>query len=83
MIKAMPNNDAITPFAMASYAMIKSLTDSRDYKNQYEILAEFIRFIIADKGIRCFTADDMCMRLREGFGFDIPLKLKIAQPFLL
>lgn len=57
---------------MASYAMIKSLTDSREYKNQYEILAEFIRFIIADKKIRCFTADDMRMNLRCSFGFDIP-----------
>lgn len=68
----MARNDSITPFAMASYAMIKSLTDSKEYKNQYEILAEFIKFIIAEKGIITFTADDMRRDLRQSFGFDIP-----------
>jgi len=69
----MKKENVITPAVLASYAMIKSLTDSKDYKNQYEILAEFIRFTIVDKGMKNFSIEDMQNRLLNDFCFSIPL----------
>lgn len=69
----MKKENVITPAVLASYAMIKSLTDSKDYKNQYEILAEFIRFTIVDKGMKNFSIEDIQNRLLNDFCFSIPL----------
>ena len=55
---------------LASYAVMKSLSDSNDYQNSYEILADFIRYIIVDRKWHEFTTTDITNALKEEFGFD-------------
>lgn len=55
---------------LASYAVMKSLSDSKQYKNSYEILADFIRYIIVSKNLHSFSISDISEALRLEFGFD-------------
>ena len=47
-------NNKVTSVTLASYAMIKALTDSNEYRSQYEILAEFIKYIIVKYRLKSF-----------------------------
>lgn len=57
---------------LASFATIKSLSDERKYHSPYQILGEFIRFIITSEHIYAFSAAEMKNHLRLQFGFEIP-----------
>lgn len=59
---------------LASYAVMKSLTDSNEYHNSYELLADFIRYIIVDRHLYSFSAIEISEILSSEFGFDnIPI----------
>lgn len=51
---------------------MKSLVDAQQYQSPYQILAEFIQYIIIKSNLHSFTAIEMKNRLFEVFGFDIP-----------
>lgn len=55
---------------LASYAVMKYLADDKEYKNSYEIMADFIRYIIVDKNLHSFSVIDIESYLRNEFGFD-------------
>ena len=57
---------------LASYAMLKSLADEKKYQSPYQILREFIRYIINIDSLYTFSAVEMKNRLNEHFGFSIP-----------
>lgn len=57
---------------LASYATLKSLADEKKYKSPYQILREFIQYIISVDSLYTFTAIEMKNRLNEHFGFLIP-----------
>lgn len=57
---------------LASFSTMKSMVDAKQYQNPYQILAEFIQYIIAKKNLHSFTAVEMKNRLLEEFGFNIP-----------
>lgn len=57
---------------LASFSTMKSLVDAQQYKSPYQILAEFIQYIIIKSNLHSFTAIEMKNRLFEVFGFDIP-----------
>ena len=57
---------------LASFATIKSLSDAKKYHNSYQILAEFIRYIIVTDSLHSFQANEMKNKLNERFGFSIP-----------
>ncbi len=57
---------------LASYATIKSLADEKKYQSPYQILREFIRYIITTDSLYTFSAIEMKNRLNEYFGFSIP-----------
>lgn len=57
---------------LASYATLKSLADEKKYQNSYQILREFIRYIITTESLYTFSAIKMKNRLNEYFGFSIP-----------
>ena len=57
---------------LASYATLKSLADEKKYKSPYQILREFIRYIISVDSLYTFTAIEMKNLLNEHFGFGIP-----------
>ena len=57
---------------LASFSTMKSLVDAQQYQSPYQILAEFIQYIIIKSNLRSLTAIEMKNRLFEVFGFDIP-----------
>lgn len=57
---------------LASFTTMKSLFDAKTYQNPYQLLSEFISYIIVSDKIRSFTAVEMKNRLETTFGFDIP-----------
>lgn len=61
-----------TTAILASFATLKSLNEKNKYKNSYQLLAEFINYIIHTKKLLMFTAIEMKNYLFEVFGFDLP-----------
>lgn len=57
---------------LASFATLKFLNDNKKYKNPYQLLSEFIGYIIQSKGIYSFAAIEMKNFLKEVFGFNVP-----------
>lgn len=57
---------------LASFATMKSLVDAQQYQSPYQILAEFIQYIIIKSNLHSFTAVEMKNRLYEVFGFTVP-----------
>lgn len=57
---------------LASFATLKSLSDEKKYKSSYQILQEFIRYIIIEKSLYIFSAIEMRNQLNSVFGFNIP-----------
>lgn len=67
-------NQTLKNSTLASYAVMKSLTDSNEYHNSYELLADFIRYIIVDRRLYSFSAIEISGILSSEFGFDnIPI----------
>lgn len=57
---------------LAAYSTIKGMVDSKQYKHQYYILAEFIKFIIAEHNLSSFSIFQMEGLLKSDFEFDVP-----------
>ena len=57
---------------LASFATIKILNDTKKYNNAYQILSEFINYIIYTQKIYTFTSVEMKNYLKYFFDFDIP-----------
>ena len=57
---------------MASFATIKSLSDAKKYQSPYQILREFINYIIVSDSLYSFSAIEMKNRLSGHFSFSIP-----------
>lgn len=57
---------------LASFAILKSLSDEKKYQSSYQILREFIRYIITSDSLYSFTAVEMKTLLTEYFDFSIP-----------
>lgn len=58
---------------MASYATFKELYNSKEYLSPYQILSEFIKYIIVSKHLYNFTSTDIQGHLNEEFGFKPPI----------
>ena len=70
----MSNKEQLKTTTLASYAVMKALTDRNEYRNSYAILADFIRYIIVNKNLHDFSLTDISNELKVEFGFDnIPL----------
>ena len=57
---------------LASFSTMKSMVDAKQYQSPYQILAEFIQYIVVKNNLHSFTAIEMKNRLNEVFGFDVP-----------
>lgn len=66
----MRNKEQIHNSTLASYAVMKAMTDSNEYRDSYEILADFIRYLIVDRKWRSFTITEINAELQSEFGFD-------------
>lgn len=58
---------------MASYATFKELYKSQKYNSPYQILSEFIKYIIVSKSLYTFTSTDIQGHLNSEFGFNPPI----------
>jgi hypothetical protein len=65
-------NNSKSTSLLASFATLKSLSDAKQYQSPYQILTEFIRFIILSDSLYAFSASEMKNRLNDHFGFSIP-----------
>lgn len=54
---------------MASFAMLKGLSDAKKYQSPYQILREFINHIIIFDSLYSFTAVEMMNCLMDHFSF--------------
>lgn len=57
---------------LASYAVYKNLYDNREYRSSYQIIAQFIKYIIYEKNLRKISVTDINNSLKEEFGFLLP-----------
>jgi len=57
---------------LASYVTYKELYSNDSYKNPYQILAEFILFVIETNKLYLFSAYEMKKKLNDDFGFNLP-----------
>ena len=58
--------------AIASFALLKALNDSGKYKSPYQLLSNFIGYVVYDEHLHTFTLPEMRDRLQSHFGFKIP-----------
>lgn len=65
-------NRANTTSLLSAFATIKSLSDAKKYESPYQILAEFINYIINIESLYSFNSAEMKNRLNNQFGFIIP-----------
>lgn len=61
-----------TASILSSFATIKSLNDSKTYINAYQVLGEFIGYIVSTQKLYSFTSSEMKNKLESVFGFNIP-----------
>ena len=57
---------------LAALATLKSLSDEKKYQSSYQILGEFIKYIIISTPKYAFSAIEMKDQLYDQFGFSIP-----------
>jgi len=57
---------------LASFATLKSLSDAKKYQSPYQILAEFVKYIIVTESLYTFSAVMMKTYLHDYFDFEIP-----------
>lgn len=59
-------------FVLASYVTYKELYKCEKYRSPYQILGEFIKYIIYENRIYQFSCSEMKKRALDTFGFKIP-----------
>ena len=57
---------------LASFATLKSLSEEKKYHSPYQILCEFVKYIIVSNSLHCFTVPEIQRHLMKEFGFSIP-----------
>ena len=70
MLKTQSKLEAIS--VLASYATLRSISESKKYQNIYQLLSEFIKYVIISEKKHVFTSSDMKNMLKKSFGFDLP-----------
>ena len=68
----MINNESNSAI-LASYVTLKELYNSNKYRSSYQILVEFIKYIIINDKLHSFVLFQMKERITEVFGFNLPM----------
>lgn len=58
--------------AIASFAVLKVLNDSQEYRSPYQLLSKFIEYIICEEQLHTFKSEEMRFMLQNHFGFNVP-----------
>ena len=64
--------ETYSPAILASYATFKELYNERKYRSPYQILAEFIKYIVLTENTYSFSLLKMKQDLKRVFGFELP-----------
>ena len=65
-------DDIYSESILASYATYKELYANDNYRSAYQILAEFIKYILATEEIYSFSIPELKKRIQDVFGFRLP-----------
>ena len=57
---------------LASFATLKTLSEAKKYTNAYQLLSEFICYIIGTQKLHAFSSLEMKNQLKSVFDFDVP-----------
>ena len=63
MLKTQSKLEAIS--VLASYATLRSISESKKYQNIYQLLSEFIKYVIISEKKHVFTSSDMKKMLKK------------------
>ena len=61
-----------TTSILASYVTYKELSNHGNYKSPYQILAEFIKYIIYEEKLYAFSIGEIKSRVENEFEFQVP-----------
>ena len=64
--------ETYSPAILASYVTFKELYNEGKYRSPYQILGEFIKFIVVTEHNYSFSLFDMKNHLKRVFGFELP-----------
>lgn len=64
--------ETYSPAILASYATFKELYNEGKYRSPYQILAEFIKYIVLTENTYSFSLVKMKQDLKRVFGFELP-----------
>lgn len=64
--------ETYSPATLASYATFKELYNEGKYRSSYQILAEFIKYIVLAENTYSFSLVKMKQDLKRVFGFELP-----------
>ena len=64
--------DLYSESVLASYVTYKELYANDNYRSAYQILAEFIKYILASEEIYSFSAPELKKKMQDVFGFQLP-----------
>lgn len=65
--------DTYSESVLASYVTYKELYANDSYRSAYQILAEFIKYVIASEEIYSFSVPEMKKKIQDVFGFQLPI----------
>lgn len=66
----MNNDNSIA--TIASFAVLKALSDSKKYRSPYQLLSNFIEYIVCNEQLHVFSLPEMKYKLQAHFGFKVP-----------
>lgn len=64
--------DIYSESVLASYVTYKELYANDSYRSAYQILAEFIKYVIASEEIYSFSVPELKKKIQDVFGFQLP-----------
>lgn len=64
--------DMYSESVLASYVTYKELYANDNYRSAYQILAEFIKYVIATEEIYSFSVPELKKKMQDVFGFQLP-----------
>lgn len=64
--------DIYSESLLASYVTYKELYANDSYRSAYQILAEFIKYVVASEEIYSFSVPELKKKIQDVFGFQLP-----------
>ena len=66
-------NNEMNCAILASYVTLKELYNTNKYRSSYQILVEFVKYIILNEKLHSFVLLQMKEKVNEVFGFNLPM----------